>query len=130
MAQRASSSLDEPSVAPERKAQSTDRLTREEKRAVFKRMVVAELESGFLRYSRREALLKYAKILGFSEFDACLLIAEAQYHAGDLEPIRIDPATSLDTAGQPELRAIPTRLSFALTAAIFIDLLLIYWIFG
>src|SRR5690606_16644928 len=64
--------------------------TAEEKRKIFRGMVVGELEAGFLRYSRRQALLNYAARLGIPEFEANLLIAEAQYNAGDIEPIGLE----------------------------------------
>ncbi|HOB74918.1 MAG TPA: hypothetical protein PKG54_10365 [Phycisphaerae bacterium] len=102
--------------------------TSEEKRRIFKSMVVGELEAGFLRYSKREELIRYAAHLGLSEFDAMLLIAEAQYHAGDIEPVRFESAATLGTLTRPDAWSIPMRLSFALVAAIFIDLLLIYWL--
>ncbi len=104
--------------------------TGQEKRKIFKGMVVGELEAGFLRYSRREALLRYAARLGIPEFEACLLIAEAQYHAGDIEPIQFDTAATLDSITRPEAWSIPMRLSFTLVVAIVADLLLIYWLFG
>lgn len=101
-----------------------------DKRRVFKGMVVSELEAGFLRYSRREALLKYAAKLKIPEFEACLLIAEAQFHAGDIEPIEFQSAATLETITQPESWSIPLRLAVALAVATVIDLILIYLLFG
>ena len=106
------------------------RFTGQEKRRILKAMVVGELEAGFLRYSRRQALLGYAAKLGIPEFEACLLIAEAQYHAGDIEPIRFEDAATLDTVGHPEAWSVPMRLAFTLVAALFVDLLLVCWLFG
>jgi len=108
---------------------SSARLNAQEKRQIFKGMVVGELEAGFLRYSRRQALLKYAARLGIPEFEACLLIAEAQYHIDDIEPISFNTATTLNNVKQESQWPIPTRLAAALMIAIFVDLLLIYWIF-
>ena len=105
-------------------------LTMEDKRNIFKGMVVGELESGFLRYSRRQSLLGYAAKLGIGEFEASLLIAEAQFHASDIEPIQFNTAATLETLTRPDAWSAQMRLVFALTAAIFIDLLLIYWLFG
>ncbi|MGQ9650915.1 MAG: hypothetical protein ACUVXJ_12460 [Phycisphaerae bacterium] len=101
-----------------------------DKRRVFKGMVVSELEAGFLRYSRREALLKYAAKLKIPEFEACLLIAEAQFHAGDIEPIEFQSAATLETITQPESWSIPLRLAVALAIAAVIDMILIYLLFG
>lgn len=103
--------------------------TPDEKRRVFKSMVVSELEAGFLRYSKRQALLRYAGTLGLSEFDALLLMAEAQHHAREIEPIQFESAATLAAVTRPDAWPIPMRLSFALVAAIFVDLGLIYWLF-
>jgi hypothetical protein len=101
-----------------------------DKRRVFKGMVVSELEAGFLRYSRREALLKYAAKLKIAEFDACLLIAEAQFRSGDIEPIEFQTAATIETITQPEAWSIPLRLAVALAAAVVIDLIVIHLLFG
>ena len=69
-------------------ARSMAIFTSEEKGRIFKSMVVGELEAGFLRHSRREELIRYAAHLGLSEFQAMLLIAEAQHQAGQIEPLR------------------------------------------
>jgi len=107
-----------------------DQLTTVEKRHIFKRMVVSELEAGFLRYSRREVLLKHAASLNIPEFEACLLIAEAQFHSGDIEPIEFQAAATLESITQPEAWSIPLRLAVALAAAVVIDLVVIYLLFG
>ncbi len=107
-----------------------DDMTMAEKKRVFKGMVVSELEAGFLRYSRREALLRYAATLKIPEFEACLLIAEAQFHSGDIEPIEFQTAATLETITQPEAWSIPLRLAVALAAAVVIDLVVIYALFG
>jgi hypothetical protein len=93
-------------------------------------MVVSELEAGFLRYSRREVLLKHAASLNIPEFEACLLIAEAQFHSGDIEPIEFQTAATLESITQPEAWSIPLRLAVALAAAVVIDLVVIYLLFG
>jgi hypothetical protein len=101
----------------------------EEKRRVFRGMVVGELEAGFLRYSRRQALIAYASHLGISEFDANLLIAEAQYHAGDIEPLSFENTATLRSVSHPEAWSLSLRLASALTIAILLDLALISWLF-
>jgi len=129
MQERDSSQIVSPTpVAPVERRRAVA-FTLDEKKRIFKAMVVGALEAGFLRYSWRQELLRYAKTLQIPEFEATLLIAEAQYYSGDIEPMPPGDAAGLG----PELPApgwsIPTRLCFALTAAIFIDLLLIYWLF-
>lgn len=104
--------------------------THEEKRRIFRGMVAGELEAGILRYSRRTQLLRYAERLGIDEFEATLLIAEAQYHADQIEPIRFDSDASLESLSRPEAWSIPVRLAVAVMAAIFINLLLIWWLVG
>lgn len=130
MRERTPTARDNVAASPGRIDRSPARFTQEEKRTIFKGMVVGEMEAGFLRYSRRQALLGYAANLGIAEFEACLLIAEAQYHADHIEPIRFDTAATLETVTHPEAWSIPMRLAFTLVAAIFIDLLLIYWLIG
>jgi len=111
-----------------RKPRSTAAFTSEEKRRIFKGRVVGELDAGFLRYSKREELIRYAGHLGLSEFEAMLLIAEAQHNAEQIEPLHFDAAATLATLSRPEAWSIPMKLIFALMVAVFIDLLLIYWI--
>ncbi len=104
--------------------------THEEKRRIFRGMVAGELEAGILRYSRRMQLLRYAERLGIDEFEATLLIAEAQYHADQIEPIRFDSEASVENFSRPEAWSIPVRLAVAVMAALFINLLLIWWLVG
>jgi hypothetical protein len=111
-----------------RAKRSAAAFTSEEKRRIFRSMVVGELDAGFLRYSKREELIRYAGQLGLTEFEAMLLIAEAQHHAEQIEPIHFDSAATLAALSRPDVWSIPMRLTFALIAAAFIDLLLIYWI--
>ena len=68
-------------------------LNPEETRQLFMGLVVADLEAGFLRYSRRKALLDYAAKLGIPEFEATLLIAQAS-----TTPTRSPPSTSTPTS--------------------------------
>jgi len=104
-----------------------------DKRQIFKQMVVAELEAGFLRYSRRQALMRYAKRIGIGEFDATLLMAEAQFYADQIEPGHVDVLLA-DEAGpfvvSEEARAwsAPARLMFAAGTALLVDLVLVYWL--
>ncbi len=103
-------------------------LTREEARRIFKGMVVAELDAGFLRYSRRQALLKQASRMGIADFEAALLIAEAQYYSGDLEPLEPPPAFLQDES-RPPAWSPAIQLAFAAVVALLVDLVLISWLF-
>jgi hypothetical protein len=102
--------------------------TSDEKRKIFRGMVIAELEAGFLRYSRRQALIAYARRLGIPEFDANLLIAEAQYHRNDIDSTGFLTPATLDTLAEPQRWSISMRLALALVIAVFIDLLLIRFV--
>ncbi len=131
MPQRVSSGVRAITTArPHQSPRSTAHFTAEEKRKIFRGMVVAELEAGFLRYSRRQALLEYAAKLGIAEFEALLLMAEAQYRVDEIEPCGFDSVASLENMTRPDAWSIPLRLSAALLAAIAIDLLLIWRFFN
>lgn len=106
------------------------RLNADEKRRVFKGMVVAELESGFLRYSRREKLLNYARQMRIPEFEANLLIAEAQFYSDHIDAIHFDSPVTFTSATSPEHWSAPLRLTVALLGAVALDLVLIHWLFG
>ena len=100
-----------------------------DKRQVFKQMVVGTLESGFLRYSKRKALLDYAARIGISEFDAMLLIAEAQFYADQIEPAQVDSAVVLGEPPRVETWSPATKLLLALGMAVVLDVTLICWLF-
>lgn len=109
---------------------SAPALNADDKRQVFKGMVVAELESGFLRYSRRERLMRYAEKLRIPEFEAALLIAEAQFYSDEIDPVRFDSLATLDSVTRPEAWSVSMRLVLAAGVATFLDVLIILWLFG
>ena len=101
--------------AQERKASSGESFTRQEKRDIFRGMVIGELEAGFLRYSRRKALLNYAGRLGINEFDAALLIEMGLNEVADFvvvvtadDTIKIKRAANLGIS-EEEAKSIITR---------------------
>ncbi|MBN1491000.1 MAG: hypothetical protein JXA69_13875 [Phycisphaerae bacterium] len=100
-----------------------------ETRHIFKQMVIAEMEGGLLRYSRRRELERYAESIGIPAFDANLLIAETQHRLRQAEPIEIDPAVEF-----PETQSDPWpsrhQLAFALVTAAILNLILIAWMIG
>lgn len=102
--------------------------TVEEKKRIFKTMVVAALDAGFLRYSRRQELLAEAARLGIGEFEACLLIAEAQFHSAEIDPADSGELTSYDSAEVARGLSISTQLTLALIAAVLIDLVVLAWL--
>jgi len=99
-----------------------------ELRRIFRQMVIAEMDGGLLRYSRRRALLRYAEDIGIPAFDANLLIAEAQHRVRRREPIDFDPdltwAPGSNSSGEWSPAA---RMGLAILAAVAIDLLVIAW---
>lgn len=99
-----------------------------EKRRIFTEMVMAELEGGLLRYSRRRALLRYAEDIGIAAFDANLLIAQAQHRARQLDPIEFDTMLDFPTATHPEAWPAGYRLLFALVTAGILNLMLVAWL--
>jgi len=104
-----------------------------DKREIFKQMVVSQLEAGFLRYSRRTALMNFARQIGIGEFDATLLIAEAQFYADRIEPFPfetlpppLDPPTDVEPDGPAG--TFTWRLMFAAAVALLLDLMAVYWL--
>lgn len=105
--------------------------TQAERRRIFRQMVIAEMEGGVLRYSRRRELQRYAEEIGIPTFDANLLIAEAQYRAKQLEPIALDTSADfLMPLHAPKTEWLPSgyQAAFALLLAAIIDALLIGWL--
>jgi hypothetical protein len=103
-------------------------LTLEDKRALFKGVVVHSLDAGFLRYSRRQELLRIAEQLGIGEFEACLLIAEAQFHSDQIDPAEAGDLTGYDVTPIARKISISALVVSALIAAILVDLALIVWL--
>jgi hypothetical protein len=91
-------------------------------------MVQYELRDGVLRYSRRRELLEFARRLGLPDFEAHLLIAQAQYGqpAGD-QNTTIDPVQPAYLVSPKPMPAW-LKASLALLAAAAIDLALICWV--
>ena len=116
-----------PPASDRASGEAVSRLNPFDKRHVFKQMVVGSLESGFLRYSKRKDLLNYAAGIGISEFDAMLLIAEAQFYADRIDPAAADGAWLLKDPPHIELWSAGTRLLLAVGIAAVLDTALIYW---
>ena len=86
--------------------------------------IAAALEGGLLRQSRREAIVAKARALGFSEFQAHLLIAQVQF--GD-EEIPLGPPLPSPFAAErrtPSWRSL--AVSGVLAAALFVWL--VWWV--
>ncbi|MCG3137000.1 MAG: hypothetical protein HJJLKODD_00841 [Phycisphaerae bacterium] len=60
--------------------------TAAELRTIFQEMVRVELANGVLRHSKRRELLRFAEQLGIGQFEACVIVAQMQYRADQLEP--------------------------------------------
>lgn len=61
----------------------------------IRNLIAASLESGLLRFSRRQAIIDRAAALGLTEFQAQLLIAQVQFGETDLAPLRPIPNQTL-----------------------------------
>jgi len=99
-----------------------------DKRELFKSLVVHSLDAGFLRYSRRQELLRVAAQLGLSEFEACLLIAEAQFHSDQIDPATAGEMGGYDIAPVARGLSLSTQVLSALIAAALIDAIILLWI--
>ena len=58
----------------------------------LRRLIVAALEDGLLRYSRRQMVLERARELGLNEFQAQLLIAQVQFGGDEVLNGETSPA--------------------------------------
>ena len=105
--------------------QARPTLSKNERRVIFKNMVGQELKSGLLRYTRRQRLIRYATMLQIEPFEANLVIAEAQYEAGHLTHPTFDTTANVQTLRQLERWPAWFKVSFALIAAMLIDLVII-----
>ncbi len=105
--------------------------TQAELRRIFKQMVIAELEGGILRYSRRRALQRYADDIGIPAFDANLLIAEAQHQARRNEPLELDVTPEVPPP-LPRAEAFSAGhwLAVVILTALVLDLILLAWLRG
>ncbi len=108
---------------------STRPFTADQKRELFKGLVVASLDGGFLRYSRRQELIEIGRRLGFGEFEACLLIAEAQFRSGDIDPVDVGHYSDLQEPPAAAGLRISTQISLALLVAFAVDVAIISWLF-
>ena len=97
-------------------------------REVFKGVVVSSLDAGFLRYSRRQELLELAGRLGISEFEASLLIAEAQFRSGEIDPVEF-AQTGLTVKPVAAGLSVTAKIALALVLAVFVDAIVVYWLF-
>lgn len=106
------------------------RLSPHEQRLVFLRMVEAELERGLLRYSRRRQLVRFAQALGLSEFEASLLIAEAQYNAGQADdlPEGLDTSAVPRPTTHPEHWPVAVRFLVAVICGLTAQFFLMWWL--
>lgn len=103
-------------------------LSAKDKRDLFKALVIGSLDAGFLRYSQRQELLRIAAQLGFEEFEACLLIAEAQFHSDAIDPADAGQLEAYDVAPVARQASFSMPLGSALLAAALVDAIIIVWL--
>lgn len=84
---------------PQRLSELLDEQRAHDRTQRMRRLIESSLEGGLLRHSRRQAILKEGRRLGFSEFHTQLMIAQVQF--GDRELLR-----AVDPAARPAARAV------------------------
>ena len=92
--------------------------------AQIRQLIAASLEDGLLRHSRRQEILIAAQRLGFSEFQAHLLIAQVQFGDEDI-PLSAGNATEVARREPPRTWA---RLTAAGVLALALFLAMIRWL--
>lgn len=113
----------QPACAPPR-AEKQPRIALLDPADRVRRLIAESLEDGLLRYTSREAILREARQLGFSDFHTHLLIAQAQH--GDRRPLTfglIDPP-----AEQRQHRRDAARLGGVVVLALALFLLAARWL--
>jgi hypothetical protein len=99
------------SGGPGRMRLTGPRFSDDQKKAIFRQMVAAELRDGYLAGRRRRELVQFAGHLGIERREAEWLIAQEQYGADAADP----PDLSGDGGGLALLLAQPGRRWFKIT---------------
>lgn len=95
----------------------------------FFELVLAQLDAGLLRYSKRLQLIKLAKQWSISEFEANLIIAHAQYHLGKGKALDLTIRTDQQRPrGSEKFFSILIRTGLIVLLALLLDWLLIRWV--
>ncbi len=95
----------------------------------FFELILAQLDGGLLRYSKRLQLIKLAKQWSISEFEANLIIAHAQYHLGKLDAPDLTIRTDQKSPSRSEkIFSMLIRTGVIILLALLLDWLLIRWI--
>lgn len=102
------------------------RVDAEDRVGALRALIRASLEDGLLRYSRRQAILSRARELGFSEFQAQLLIAQVQF--GDDEIPTLLAGTSGPTPRPAARPRVWPRLAATGVVALAVFLYLVQWV--
>lgn len=71
-------------------------LSDQERRTVFAHMIRAELKSGTIDGPRRRRLLRFARDIDISPDDAEMMIDDARYNLGLIDPARLDCDANLE----------------------------------
>jgi hypothetical protein len=87
------------------------RFSDDQKKAIFRQMVAAELSDGSLPSRRRRELVRFAQHLGIQRREAEWLIAQVQYGTDAADP----PDLSPDASGLTLLLTQPSRKWFRIT---------------
>jgi len=115
---------------PGRRTETPDPASADQINDPRQRLFLAAFEAmngSLLRYSKRLELLKQARNWGISQFEANLIIAHAQYHAGRLKPPKLISGHAHDLPERPSRSALSLflRIVVLVVLALLLDLLLI-----
>jgi len=103
-------------------------LSPQERRTIFVHMVRMELDLGSLAHRRRRQLTRFAQDMGIDKLEADLMIVQTLRNFGG-QPSATGPSgTGLELLGRPQCWPTWMKLSLAVGAGLFLNLLLIrYW---
>jgi hypothetical protein len=104
-------------------------LSPQERRTIFVHMVRMELDQGSLAHRRRRQLIRFAQDMGIDKLEADLMIAQTLRNFGGQSSTTGPSGTSLELLGRPQCWPTWMKLSLAVGAGLFLNLLLIrYWL--
>jgi hypothetical protein len=95
--------------------------------AALKVQIAASLEDGLLRYSRRQEILREARQIGLSDFQAHLLIAQVQFGDDGFAAGWVKAGGARSTGGESRA-GIGLRLAAAGVLALTLFLALVHWL--
>ena len=103
-------------------------LSPQERRTIFVHMVRMELDQGPLAHRRRRQLIRFAQDMGIDKLEADLMIVQTLRNFGAQSSAIDQSGIGLELLGRPQCWPTWMKLSLAVGAGLFLNLLLIrYW---